>query len=47
VTSANDEPCIGIAHDEAINPRHDDAAGEAWLHGVFRYMLYRSPPAST
>ena len=31
--------------DEAIHPKHDDAAGEAWLHGRFTYMLYRrSPP---
>jgi hypothetical protein len=30
-------------HDEAIDPRHDDAAGEAWLHGRFGYMLYRRP----
>jgi hypothetical protein len=28
-------------HDEAIDPRHDDAAGETWLHGRFNYMLYR------
>jgi hypothetical protein len=28
-------------HDEAIDPRHDDAAGQAWLHGRFDYMLYR------
>ena len=28
-------------HDEAIGPRHDDAAGEAWLHGRFSYVLYR------
>ena len=28
-------------HDEVIDPRHDDAAGEAWLHGRFSYMLYR------
>jgi hypothetical protein len=28
-------------HDEAIEPKHDDAAGEAWLHGRFGYMLYR------
>jgi hypothetical protein len=27
--------------DEAIDPKHDDAAGEAWLHGRFSYMLYR------
>jgi hypothetical protein len=32
--------------DEAINPKHDDAAGEAWLHGRFAYMLYRSPSES-
>ena len=30
-------------HDEAIDPKHDDAAGEAWLHGRFSYMLYRLP----
>ena len=28
-------------HDESIDSRHDDAAGEAWLHGRFSYMLYR------
>ena len=28
-------------HDETITPKHDDAAGQAWLHGVFSYMLYR------
>lgn len=33
-------------HDEAIDPKHDDAAGEAWLHGRFSYMLYRRPPES-
>ena len=27
--------------DEAIDPKHDDAAGEAWLRGRFRYVLYR------
>jgi hypothetical protein len=33
-----------LAHrDEAIDPKHDDAAGEAWLHGRFSYMLYRRP----
>lgn len=26
---------------ESITPKHDDAAGEAWLHGRFSYMLYR------
>lgn len=30
-------------HDEAIDPKHDAATGEAWLHGVFSYMLYRRP----
>ena len=30
-------------HDEVIDPRHDDAAGQAWLHGRFRYVLYRQP----
>lgn len=29
---------------EAIDTRHDDATGEAWLHGRFSYMLYRQPP---
>jgi hypothetical protein len=33
-------------HDEAIGPRHDDAAGEAWLHGRFSYMLFHRPPTS-
>jgi hypothetical protein len=33
-------------HDESISPRHDDAAGEAWLHGSFTYMLYRRPAES-
>ena len=28
-------------HDETIEPKHDDASGEAWLHGRFSYMLYR------
>ena len=30
-------------HDEAIDPRHDAATGEAWLHGRFSYVLYRRP----
>jgi hypothetical protein len=30
-------------HDEAITPKHDEAAGEAWLHGRFTYVLYRRP----
>jgi hypothetical protein len=33
-------------HDEVIEPRHDQAAGEAWLHGRFSYMLYRRPPTT-
>jgi len=33
-------------HDESIDTRHDDAKGEAWLHGVFSYMLYRRTPAA-
>jgi hypothetical protein len=31
-------------HDEAIVPKHDEVAGEAWLHGRFTYMLYRRAP---
>ena len=27
--------------DESIDSRHDDATGEAWLHGRFTYVLYR------
>jgi hypothetical protein len=30
-------------HDESIDARHDDATGEAWLHGFFSYVLYRRP----
>jgi hypothetical protein len=26
---------------EAFTPKHDDAAGEAWLHGLFTDMSYR------
>jgi hypothetical protein len=33
-------------HDEAIEPRHDDATGQGWLHGRFDYMLYRRPQVS-
>jgi hypothetical protein len=29
--------------DESIDTRHNDAAGEAWLHGRFSYVLYRRP----
>jgi hypothetical protein len=32
--------------DESIDTRHDDAAGEVWLHGRFSYMLYRRPSQS-
>jgi hypothetical protein len=32
---------------ESIDIRHDDAAGEAWLHGRFSYVLYRRPSASS
>jgi hypothetical protein len=28
---------------ESIDSRHDDATGEAWLHGRFTYILYRQP----
>jgi hypothetical protein len=28
-------------YDEVIEPRHDQVAGETWLHGRFSYMLYR------
>lgn len=27
--------------DESIDSKHDDATGEAWLHGRFSYVLYR------
>jgi hypothetical protein len=30
-------------HDESIKIRHDEATGEAWLHGRFSYTLYRQP----
>jgi hypothetical protein len=29
--------------DESVDSRHDDIAGEAWLHGRFTYMLYSRP----
>jgi hypothetical protein len=29
--------------EEIIFPRHDEAAGEAWLYGRFQYVLYREP----
>jgi hypothetical protein len=27
--------------EESLDSRHDDALGEAWLHGRFNYTLYR------
>lgn len=30
-------------HEETIDPKHDDVAGESWLHGRFSYMLCRRP----
>ena len=43
-------PCPGghfaHVHDEAIDPNHDDAAGEARLHGRFSDMLSPRPPES-
>jgi hypothetical protein len=32
--------------DESIDSRHDYAAGQAWLHGIFTYALYRRPLAN-
>lgn len=29
--------------DEVIDIRHDEAKGEAWLSGRFRYVLYKEP----
>lgn len=28
-------------HSETLTPKHDDIAGEAWLHGVFTYTLFQ------
>ena len=28
---------------ESIEPKHDVATSEAWLHGRFEYVLYRRP----
>ena len=28
-------------HDEVIRSRRDDAAGEAWLQGIFTYTMYK------
>ena len=33
-------------HDEAIDSKRDDAAGETWLHGRFGYTLYQRPKTS-
>ena len=33
-------------HGESIGVKHDDAAGEAWLHGSFTYILYGQPVTS-
>ena len=33
-------------YEESIDTRHDDATGEAWLHGRFDYVLYRQPRAA-
>ena len=30
-------------YDESIEPRRDNASGEAWLLGRFSYVLYRQP----
>ena len=30
-------------HAESMGIKHDDAAGEAWMHGTFTYCLYRQP----
>ena len=34
-------------HDESIDTRHDDAAGETWLRGRFSYMLFRKAPQTS
>ncbi len=28
---------------ESVDSKHDPVANEAWLHGVFGYMVYRQP----
>ena len=30
-------------HSASLGAKHDDVAGEAWLHGQFTYRLYRRP----
>jgi hypothetical protein len=34
-----------LAHRDELwdRSRHDDVAGESWLHGTFTHMLYRRP----
>ena len=32
--------CYAHVHGESIGAKHDDAAGEAWLHGTFTYVIY-------
>jgi hypothetical protein len=27
---------------ESLGVKHDDVAGEAWLHGTFTYLMYRA-----
>lgn len=34
-------------HGESIGAKHDDVAGEAWLHGTFTYLLYSAGPPAT
>ena len=39
-------------HGESLGVKHDDVAGEAWLHGIFTYVLSRhgevsAPSAAT
>lgn len=29
--------------EELISPQHDDAVGEGWLYGRFKYVLYKEP----
>jgi hypothetical protein len=29
--------------DESLDAHHDEAKGDAWLHGRFTYVLYRRP----
>jgi len=31
---------------ESIEPKHDAATSEAWLHGRFEYALYRIPSSN-